>query len=333
MRGARRSAVSLLAAILCSGLIYVVVVNGLRNPVDGSTAVYHAQFSDVSGVRSGSDVRRQGVQVGKVLSIKVVRDGEKNVADVEIELVRSQRVTTATHLTVKFQNLIGARYIDIRDDPVPNPQAVSRVLLAQTTGSFDMTTLFNGLAPVLRTLNPADVNEFTEKLATFLEGDGAGAADLINSIRTIAGKTSDEEQTISALVDNVAVFAKGIQGRSDRIINVIRDLGQATKTLYTAKDTLNLASQYGPNFFASMNRLLWVLGLRDDADLNKNFDIMRANLYRVPEFFERLPGMYVGLQPQLNNPGSDMNCSDGRLAIPPMVKVFLADNPVALCNR
>ncbi|MCT7365879.1 MlaD family protein [Mycolicibacterium llatzerense] len=333
MRAVRRSAISLLIAVLCTGVIYVLIVNALRNPVDASTAVYHAQFTDVSGVRAGADVRRQGVQVGKVVSIKVVRDGDANVADVEMELVRNQRMTTATHLTVKFQNLTGARYIDIRDDDVSHPQSVSTIPLKQTTGSFDMTTLFNGLAPVLRTLDPADVNEFTAKLATFLEGDGAGAADLVNSIRTIAGKAADHDQTIGTLVDNISLFATGVQGRSDRVIKLLTSLKSAIAIVYSVKSTLINVSQYGPNFTASITRLLWELGLRDGPELDKNFDVMRANLYRVPEFFERLPGMYVGMQPQLNNPGSDLNCTDGRLVLPPMMKVFLADESVVLCNR
>ncbi|SHU39818.1 Mce family protein [Mycobacteroides abscessus subsp. abscessus] len=333
MRDVRRSAICLLIAVLCTGVVYVLIMNALRNPVDGSTAIYHAQFTDVSGVRAGADVRRQGVQVGKVISIKVVRDGDANIADVEMELMRSQRLTTATHMTVKFQNLTGARYVDIRDADISHPQAVSRIPLAQTTGSFDMTTLFNGLAPVLRTLDPADVNEFTAKLATFLEGDGAGASDLINSIRSIAGKAADQDQTINTLVDNISLFATGIKGRSDRIFALLANLKSSVTTLLSAKSTLIALAQYGPNFTASINRLVWVLGLRDDADLDKNFDVMRANLYRVPEFFERLPGVYVGMQPQLNNPGSDLNCTDGRLVLPPMMKVFLADESVVLCNR
>ncbi|WP_165695363.1 MlaD family protein [Mycobacteroides abscessus] len=323
----------MLVASTCTALAYVLIVNGLQNPVPGSTATYPALFTDVSGVRPGADVRRQGVQVGKVNSIKVVRAGDGNVAELELELIRNQRVTTATRLSVKFQNLTGARYVDIRDDDVPNPAPLTRIPLAQTIGSFDITTLFHGLAPVLRTLEPAEVNDLTGKLAIFLEGDGAGTADLVDSIRTLAAKTADNQQTISTLVQNIEIFAKQTLGRSDRVVRILSSLKTGVEKVLAAKDLFGVLAERGPNFLAAINRLIWVIGLRDGTDLNAKFDVMRANLYRIPEFFERLPGMYAGTQPQLTNPGSGLNCSNGRLTVPPMVKVFLADQQVVLCNR
>lgn len=333
MTRVRRSLIGLLVAGLVTALVYVLIINGLQNPVGSTMVGYQATFNDVSGLRMGADVRRKGVQVGKVTAIAVSRSGDGNVAVVQLELATGQLVTTATHLSVRFQNLTGARYIDIRDDPTPDPQPIRRIPVEQTTGSFDITTIFHGLEPVLRTLDPADVNDLADKLAVFLDGDGAGAADLLNSIRTLAAKVSDRRGVISALVDNIAVFATKLKGHSDALMQNIALFQKLIEKLVIVQKDFGSLAEYGPTFLTAVNRLLWLLGLRPGAVLNQRFDVLRANLYRIPEFFERMPGAYSGLQPFLKNPGSDLHCPNGHFMLPPMVKVFIGDDPVILCNR
>lgn len=333
MRTVRHSLLFLLLAALVTTLVYVVIVNTLRNPLTGTTAHYTATFADVSGVRSGADVRRRGVQVGKVKSVRLTRAGDMNVAELGIELSRSQPVTTATHLTIKFQNLTGSRYIDIRDDDVANARPISSIPLRQTTGSFDITTVFAGLAPVLNTLEPADLNNLIDKLTIFLDGDGAEASGLLDSIRVIADRAADKQQAISTLIQNMSVFSERIRGNSGKLFqNVSLWTGALDKVAALQDDIVGL-SQYGPRLIAAINRALWVIGARPGENYDAKFDVLRANLYRVPEFFERMPGVYGGMQPLLRNPDVDTHCTNGTLVLPEMVKVFLNDEQVVLCNR
>lgn len=333
MRSVHRSLLNLLAAVACTALAYIVIVNGLRNPVADETTEYRAYFTDASGLRAGADIRRQGVQVGKVLSVTLIRMDNTNVAEVGIALPKSQQVTTATRLSIKFQNLTGSRYLEVKESKDSDPQPISTIPLSQTTGSFDITSIFTGLAPVLRTLQPADINSLTEKLAIFLDGDGAGAADLLSSIRSIAGQTMDKQHTLSTLIDNISAFAKGLQGNSDKVLRIMAMLDRVVDETMKVRDQFGLTAQHGPNFTAAVNRLLWVAGLREGTDLNAKFDVLRANLYRVPEFFERLPGFYGGTQSLINDPGSELHCTNGTLILPPTVKVLMAGQQVTLCNR
>jgi phospholipid/cholesterol/gamma-HCH transport system substrate-binding protein len=329
----RRPVVSLLAAVACTAVAYVLIVNGLRNPVAGATYDCHALFADASGVRTGADVRQQGVQVGKVTSVQIRRVGDTNVADIGLSLARTVKLTTAVHLSVKFQNLTGSRYIDIRDNPTPKPQPITAVPLTQTSGSFDITAIFSGLAPVLKTVEPSDINNLAEKLSVFLEGDGAGASDLLNSIQVIAGRAAEKQQAVSTLIDNISTFAARVQGNSSRLLHITALLDRVVAETLKVREQFGLSAQYGPNFTAAVNRLLWVAGLREGTDMNAKLDVLRANLYRVPEFFERLPGFYNGVQPYLKDPRTDLHCTNGTLIVPPTVKILLAGQQVTLCNR
>ncbi|MGV0625543.1 MlaD family protein [Mycolicibacter minnesotensis] len=333
MRTLRQSLIGLFIAALITALVYMLIVNGLRNPLVGKSTDYVATFTDVSGLRQGADVRRQGVQVGKVTAIKVVREGNSNVAQVDLELLASQRITTATRLAVRYQNLAGSRYIDIRDTESPAPLPISRIPTAQTTGSLDITTIFSGLTPMLDELDPAEINDLTDKLAVFLEGDGGGATELLKSIQVVAGRTVDQQQTIDMLIQNMSVFSEKLQGNSGKIFQFLGFLNALVRQVVAAQDKLVDLADKGPGVVTSLDRLLWVAGLRPGTDLNAKFDVMRANLYRIPEFFERLPGIYGGMQPAIKNPGSDVHCSNGTMTLPPMVKMFINDEQLVLCNR
>lgn len=333
MSSVKKSVLGLSIAALCTALAYILVVNGIRNPLAGNGTQYTALFTDVSGLRTGSDVRRYGVQVGKVASIRISRVGDANMAEVSLDLAETQIVTTATRLAVKFQNLVGARYIDIYDSDTLNPQPISQVPVQQTTGAFDITTIFQGLAPVLRTLDPADVNDLTEKLAVFLNGDGTGTADLLESLSALAHRASDQQGTLKTLVDNLSTVAQNVRGRSDRLLQALQSISGTVIMLSDMQDKFLDLARYGPNFAIATNRMTSLLRGDEKTDFNARLDVMRANLYRVPEFFERLPGFYTGLRPLMKDGGSDFQCLNGTLSLPPMVKVFLSGEQVTLCRR
>src|ERR1700760_982106 len=87
----------------------LIGVTALRNPVEGEVARYTATFTDVSGLFVGDDVRISGVQVGKVETVRL--DGRN--ADVDFTVVKSQPLFTDTIAAVRYQNLVGQRYLEL----------------------------------------------------------------------------------------------------------------------------------------------------------------------------------------------------------------------------
>ena len=152
-------------------------------------------------------------------------------------------------------------------------------------------------------------------------------------LRIYTASRTRPQQAISTLIANMSAFAKSAEGRSDNLIKILNSAKVATDLLMKTQHLYRDVASYGPNLMTSMNRLLWEVGLRKGADLDAKFDVLRANLYRVPEFFERMPGAYPGMQKLLRDSDVHTDCANGQLLIPPMVKVFLTDQQVVLCNR
>ena len=66
-------------------------------------------FADVSGLRTGDDVRVAGVKVGRVQSIEV---SGRN-ARIGFVLAENQPILSTTDLVIRYQNLLGQRYVSM----------------------------------------------------------------------------------------------------------------------------------------------------------------------------------------------------------------------------
>ncbi|MFF2555030.1 MlaD family protein [Nocardia sp. NPDC058058] len=319
----------LIAAAVTAGL-FVGVGNALRNPVHGDTFPYTADFIDVSGLRVGSDVRLRGVQIGKVTSIDIQRQGGGNIAVVGFAMQQRYRLTTTSHLAVKYQNLSGARYLDFNEDTPGAP--VRHATTQMTTSSFDITTLFHGLEPVLRTLDPGEIDTLATNVSAFLAGDGAGATDLVASVKKIADYTADRQQAVSTLVRNIASISDTMKGKSDRVLEFIENFDLALDKTMTVLDQFYATATYGPAFVDAVNRLLDGLGLREGTDMDALLKTALAQLQDAPQTLRMLPPMLSGLQ-QLTAAKVDTRCTNGPAALPRGVQVLLAGQQVVLCNR
>lgn len=67
-----------------AALLFVIVINAIKNPVDDASGHFTADFTDVSGLHVDGDVRTKGVLIGKVKDIRLVRRAGQNVAEVAI---------------------------------------------------------------------------------------------------------------------------------------------------------------------------------------------------------------------------------------------------------
>ena len=108
-REVRLTAVRFGLFALVSLLLLVLLVNTMRNGLADDNRVFTAQFRDVSGLRVGDDVKVAGVRVGRVSGIEVSDDG----AAVDFELATQQPLLEDTRLVMRYQNLIGQRYLSL----------------------------------------------------------------------------------------------------------------------------------------------------------------------------------------------------------------------------
>lgn len=324
-----------LLAAFVSAILLIVIGNEVSQPVEAITRTYNAEFTDVSGLNDGADVRVRGVRVGKVQAIELKRtDDGRSLAAVRLTLDRQYSIVPASRLAVKYQALTGLRYVDVQN-PAEGEAAANRVNQIPTTmtqPSFDITTLFNGLQPVLATLSPDEINTFTENTISFLQGDGNGLAPMLDSIRKLTAFVTDRQQVVGTLVRNLATLAGGIGDRSQYLIQILNEVELPLMQSLAVLDEFRKSGISGTDFTRPVLRLLAAGGVRPGIDINKALDRAFTNVYAAIEAIKRTPVIWENIPPPPED-GAPIACSHGRAQLPEAMDVLLNGRRVVLCNK
>jgi phospholipid/cholesterol/gamma-HCH transport system substrate-binding protein len=330
-------------AVVVSGLLLIVISNEIMQPVAGETRSFTADFADVSGLHDGADVRVHGVRVGKVQSLALHRSAGRTVAKVQFTMERRYSIVPTSRVAVKFQALTGLRYIDVTGAAQGDvPGQMSSVPTSMTVSSFDVTVLFNGLQPVLATLNPVEINMFADNVATFLAGDGDGLGPMLDSIKRLTALVSDRESVIATIVRNLQRVAEGVRGKSKALPAILNQVRIVEDSGMMVLDEFRKSQIYGPAFTDEVTRLLKGLGFESGDwtapnykpgwDPAKALDKAFTNVYNEIEGIKRIPVVWENI-PDPPAAGMPAPCSKGQAVLPIPVDVLLNGRKVLICNQ
>lgn len=322
----------LIIAASVAGVLLILVSNVLTEPVASKVDAYVADFTDASGLHDGADVRVRGVRVGKVDSVALRRSSGQSVAEVNFTLDSRYAVTTGTRLAVKYQALTGLRYVDVvNPSDSPGVAAIKRIPTSMTQPSFDITTLFNGLQPVLATLSPDDLNTFTSNVETFLDGDGTGLGPMLKSIHTLTQYLADRQEVIAKLLQNLKTVADTMAGHSKDFIQLVDYLNRPMDTALTVLDELRKSQIYGPTFTASVIKVLDGAGLKPGIDVDAALDKAFTNFDDEITAIKFTPVIWDSIPPP-GQRGQPIACTHGRAELPLPVDVLINGQKVVLCK-
>ncbi|MGA5544962.1 MlaD family protein [Mycobacterium sp. NPDC051198] len=325
----------LVAAGIISILLIVLVINVISQPVDSPLKAYTADFTDVSGLRTGADVRVRGVRIGKVESIDLRRSNSQSVAQVALTIDKRYAVGPDTRLAVKYQALTGLRYVDVQnpiEDTASRDASISHIPTSMTQPSFDITKLFNGLQPVLATLSPDDLNVFTANVDNFLTGDGSGVGPVLESINTLTRFLADRQQVVATLLQNLKTVADTMSGHSRDFIQIVEWVNRPIDAALKVLDEFRKSELYGPAFTGAVVKLLDNAGIKPGIDVDRAIDRAITN---VDDFFDAIkmvPVVWDHIPPP-GPQGEPLECSQGPADLPLPVDVLLNGQKVVLCKQ
>jgi phospholipid/cholesterol/gamma-HCH transport system substrate-binding protein len=204
------------------GLVFLA--NTMTNRAHGDTNTYRAMFTNVGGLRQGDDVRAAGVRVGRVEAV----DLKGAQAQVTLTVTNEQPVTAATHLTLRFQSLLGQRYVALvkagdaaASGALPDGATIPT---SRTDPGFDLTALLNGFEPLFATLKPAEVNQLAESIAAVLQGQGGTIESLLGNTASLTNRLADDGKIIDTILASLTPVLEDVAGRGDQVDSTIADL-------------------------------------------------------------------------------------------------------------
>ncbi len=223
---------------LVSILVTVVVWNTLARTVAGPTNNYSATFTDVLGLREGDDVRMAGVRVGKVEKIEL---DSAHHAKVTFEVQRTQTLYGTTKALVRYQNLIGQRYVALAPGGKGDNTALRNngsIPLERTEPSFDISGLLNGFQPLFQVLQPEQVNNLSNTFIQALQGDGVSLSAFITQAAAVAGDFQRRDAILSDVITNLSAVMQGLAKRGDELETLVTQTRALIGGLYEQGQSL-----------------------------------------------------------------------------------------------
>ncbi|MGZ8177880.1 MCE family protein [Williamsia sp. SKLECPSW1] len=247
--------------------LFVVVALGLTwtmwstllRPVSGRTVTYTATFTDASGVRPGDDVRMAGVRVGRVESLAL--DG--TLARVRFSVQSDQSVYQDTKVLIRYQNLIGQRYLALTlpfgSHKVRRPSDLV-FDTAHTEPAFDVSKLLNGFQPLFDVLKPEQINSLSTLVVKTLQGDGVSVSALIAESASLAEEFATKDDILGDILTNLSSVVDTLATHNIRTRDLIRDAARLVGALDARRATVTGALDQTATVAARLD------GVLDDVD-------------------------------------------------------------------
>ena len=262
----------------------------------GSTKDYSAVFANASRLKAGQSVRVGGMRVGTVNSVKLQKD---KTALVTFDADPAVRLTDGSRAAVRYLNLVGDRYLELIDGPGDGllPPG-SQIPKERTSSALDLDLLLGGLKPVIRGLNPQDVNALSASLIQIFQGQGGTLQSLLSNTSGFTTALAEHRQTIQALIDNLRTLLATLAKEGDKFSGTIDKLEKLVTRLAAERDPIGTAIESLNNGTAS------VAGLLTDArpplagtieqlnrlviNMDGQKDRLDASLQKAPENYRKL---------------------------------------------
>lgn len=186
---------------------------------------YNAVFSSVSGLKGGNFVRIAGVEVGKVEAIKIQDDA---TAKVTFSADDSVILTHGTKAVIRYDDLIGGRYLALEDgpgDPKKLPPGAT-IALSQTAPALDLDALIGGFRPLFRALDPQQVNALSGQLIAAFQGEGPTIGTILSQTAALTNTLADRDDLIGQVVVNLNTVLGSLGDRTDKLGSAIDSLSE-----------------------------------------------------------------------------------------------------------
>jgi phospholipid/cholesterol/gamma-HCH transport system substrate-binding protein len=294
-RFSRRGPIFKLGLFLAlSGAVATYLAIVLGNISFADTHDYHAIFTDVSGLKSGSPVRIAGVDVGEVDGVSIYH-GDQVKVDFDVD--RSIALGAATTATVRYKNLIGDRYLELSDgsDTLHTLASGATIPASRTSPALDLDTLLNGFKPLFTGLDPTQINAVSNEIIQVFQGESGTVTSLLSTVASLTSTLANRDQLIGSVITNLNGALSAISDHGADLDILISQVQQLVSGLAADRNPIGDAIVHINDLATSTAGLLTTVrpDLKDDvAQLGKLATTLDAGSDTLTYVLNRLPKAY-----------------------------------------
>jgi phospholipid/cholesterol/gamma-HCH transport system substrate-binding protein len=243
--------------LMAAGVAFLTVIAVL---ISLSIAVYQKTFESVTMVtikadRAGlqlakfGDVRINGVLVGQVREIS--QDGEEASIKVALQPSAAREIPGNVDVQILPTTLFGQKYVSFVRPDAPSARSLEDgdvIPSDRVETNVELSRILANLFPLLRSIQPADLNTTLNALATALGGRGEQLGTTLDQLDAYLGAIDDHLPTLRKDLVKLARVADTYDDAAPDLLGLLRNLTVTSRTVLDSKDQLGV-------FFADLQGL------------------------------------------------------------------------------
>ncbi|GHH88904.1 MCE family protein [Streptomyces capitiformicae] len=244
-----------------------------------AVAVYQQAFTSVVRItlEAGSlgnqldpraDVKLRGLLVGEVRAVRA--DGEKATLDIALKPEYVAFIPSDVHARLLPKTLFGEKYVDLvapRGSSARPIRAGDVITQDRTKVGMELQRLLNDLLPLLRTVEPGELNATLSAFATALEGRGDRIGDNLTRVEAYLRRLNPHLPSLKEDISRFADVAEVYGDAAPDLMRILRNTVTTSRTIVEKKDRLAAALRTtatvagtGEDFFDANGDRLITLG-------------------------------------------------------------------------
>ncbi|MEU6770173.1 MCE family protein [Streptomyces sp. NPDC046759] len=207
-----------------------------------------------------ADVKLRGLLVGEVREVHA--DGTKATLDIALDPHYVPYIPSDVHARLLPKTLFGEKYVDLVP-PSRSAQSSARPIRAgdvitqdRTKAGIEVQQLMNDLLPLLRTVQPGELNATLSAFATALEGRGDRIGDNLARIEGYLRRLNPHMPSLKEDISRFADVAEVYGDAAPDLMRILRNTVTTSRTIVDKRDQLAAALRSTASVADTANRFL-----------------------------------------------------------------------------
>lgn len=200
-------------------MLLVAAFRADRLPIIGAGDTYHAEFSEIGGLKSGNEVRVAGVPVGKVRDIEL----EGNKVKVTFKVDKGTRLGRDTGAEIRIRTLLGAQFLALQPSGAGRLERGGTIPESRTTPPYDVVQAFSDLSTTTEALDVDQISQALETLSDVAAQTPEEFRGAIRGVSDLSRNLAARDQQINTLLKNLKKVTGVINARDDQLVALVKD--------------------------------------------------------------------------------------------------------------
>lgn len=247
MRERNQVTVAIWGTILAAAVI-LVAVNLSKLPFINPTKDYYANFANADGLKSGDDVRVEGISVGSVDSVKVQGDH----VHVGFSVKSSVKLGGTSHASIEVATVLGNLFMQLESAGPGTLSEGATIPISRTVVPYSLLGALNAFGEFSRKTDIPTLQTSLRTLATTISGIApkdakAALRGLADVSSTLANKQQQVSQVLTASNSIIRTLNQnsgalvGLLVQGDEFLKLVQQRQAIVNQLL--RDTANLGAQ------------------------------------------------------------------------------------------